>query len=168
MTQEEIVAKLRASFGDAIGAWRESQGENAYQRRMGAQLAIIDPKALIEIAFFLRDDKEFDINNLLLISSVDNGDGSLSIVYQFESTRKHHQIALRVTVPREHAMVPTITPVFAHANWHEREAWDMMAIRFIGHPDHRRILLEDDYPGHPMLKDFREPDFYHGMKVPND
>jgi NADH-quinone oxidoreductase subunit C len=167
MMQEEIVALLRSSFGEAIGAWRPGNGENEYQRRAGSFLEISDPNALPEIAFFLRDEMELDCNNLMLISSVDNGDGSLSLVYHIESTRKKHQIALHISMVAEQAAVPTVTRIWAHANWQEREAWDMMGIRFIGHPDHRRILCEEDYPGHPLRKDFTEPDFYHGMRVPN-
>jgi NADH-quinone oxidoreductase subunit C len=103
---------------------------------------------------------------LLLISSVDNGNGTLSVVYHLESTRHAHQIALKATVSAENAHLPSVTDIWLHANWQEREAWDMMGIHFDGHPDHRRILLDDDYPGFPLRKDFKEPDFYHGMKVP--
>lgn len=166
MKQEGIIELLRGAFGEKIGMWRTSISENAYQRRMGSFLEIADSSALREIAFSLRDDPSLDFNSLLLISSVDNGDGSLSVVYDLESTRHGHRLALKVTVAAEAASIPSVTPVWMHANWHEREAWDMMGIRFEGHPDHRRILLEEDYPGHPLRKDFKEPDFYHGMKVP--
>jgi NADH-quinone oxidoreductase subunit C len=91
---------------------------------------------------------------------------TLSVVYHLESTIKRHKFSMKVTVPVTEAEVPSITDVWPHANWHEREAWDMMGIRFVGHPDLRRMLLDDDYPGHPIRKDFREPMFYHGMKVP--
>ena len=164
MTQIDIVEKIRAQFGSALGAWHESKSENAYQRRMGSFVEIAEPSRLQDIAFFLRDDLQFD--NLILISSVDNGNGSLSIVYNVESTSGHYQLTLKVTVPADNAHVPSVADIWSHANWHEREAWDMMGIRFDGHPDHRRILLDEDYPGHPLRKDFKEPDFYHGMKVP--
>jgi NADH-quinone oxidoreductase subunit C len=167
MTQQEIVERLRANFGKALGEWREMRSENEYQRRTGSYLGISDPTSLQEIAFFLRDEKDLDFNSLLLISSVDNGNGSLSLVYHLESTRKKHQLTFRITLPSDNAAVPTITPIWLHANWQEREAWDMMGIRFIGHPDHRRILLDEDYPGHPLRKDFKEPEFFHGMRVPN-
>jgi len=167
MTQQDIVERLRANFGKALGEWHEIRSENEYQRRTGSYLEISDPSSLQEIAFFLRDEHDLDFNNLLLISSVDNGDGSLSLAYHLESTRKKHQIAFRITVLADNASVPTITPIWLHANWQEREAWDMIGIRFKGHPDHRRILLDEDYPGYPLRKDFQEPDFFHGMKVPN-
>jgi|SRR5665213_1686419 len=151
MTQPETIEALRAQFGEAIGESKQS-------------LEIASPGRMLEIAFFLRDELHCDALNL--ISSLDNGDGTLSVVYHLESTKLGHRLALKVTVPSEDAHVPSVTSVWLHANWQEREAWDMMGIRFEGHPDHRRILLDDDYPGHPLRKDFKEPDFYHGMKVP--
>lgn len=164
MTQFEITEQLRSRFGEHIGAWHEMKDGSAYQLRMGSYLEITNPKIIRELAFYLRD--ELDFNNLILISSLDNADRTLSVVYHLESTRKHYQIALKVTLSAENPSLPSITHVWSHANWHEREAWDMMGIRFEGHPDHRRILLEEDYPGHPLRKDFKEPEFYHGMKVP--
>lgn len=164
MEYDNFVEAIRSRFGDAIGEWNESKSENAYQQRMGSFLEIVDPSTLRELAFFLRDDLQFD--NLILISSVDNGNGSLSVVYHVESMSEAKRISLKATVPADNAHVPSVTDIWSHANWQEREAWDMMGIRFEGHPDHRRILLDDDYPGHPLRKDFKEPDFYHGMKVP--
>jgi NADH-quinone oxidoreductase subunit C len=166
MTQFEIVEKLRSNFGDKVGAWREMTGGGEYQRRMGSYLEIAAPSSLLDIAFYLRDETELEFNALLLISSLDNGDGTLSAVYHLESRKHGNHLALKVTVPAEAAHVPSVTSVWAHANWHEREAWDMMGIHFDGHPDHRRILLDEDWPGHPLRKDFEVPDFYHGMKVP--
>ncbi len=166
MTPTEIIEKLHAAFGDKIGAWRESNSENAYQRRMGSFLEIAETSILRDLAFFVRDDPSLAFNSLLLISSLDNGDGSLSVIYHLESTKHGHQLILRVKLLAEAASIPSVTSVWLHASWQEREAWDMMGIRFEGHPDHRRILLEEDYPGHPLRKDFKEPDFYHGMKVP--
>ncbi len=166
MTPSEIIETLRSAFGDTLGAWRESPGENAYQRRMGSYLEIAEPAVLRDLAFFLRDEPKLSFDSLLLISSLDNGNGSLSVIYHLESTKHGHQLMLKVTLSSEVPSVPSVTSVWLHANWQEREAWDMMGIRFEGHPDHRRILLDDDYPGHPLRKDFKEPDFYHGMKVP--
>jgi NADH-quinone oxidoreductase subunit C len=166
MTPSEIISILHSSFGEAIGTWHESNSENAYQKRMGSYFEIGEPSALRDLAFFLRDERTLFFDSLLLISSVDNGNGTLSVVYHLESTKHAHQIVLKVTVPSENAHIPSVTDVWLHANWQEREAWDMMGIHFEGHPDHRRILLDDDYPGHPLRKDFKEPEFYHGMKVP--
>jgi NADH-quinone oxidoreductase subunit C len=142
------------------------KSDNAYQHRMGSYLEIADPSAIRDLAFFLRDENDLAFDTLMLLSSLDNGDGTLSIVYHLESVRNGHQLTLKVTLPVENAHVPSVTDVWSHANWQEREAWDMMGIHFDGHPDHRRMLMDEDYPGHPLRKDFKEPDFYHGMKVP--
>jgi hypothetical protein len=75
VTQSEITDKLRATFGEKLGAWCESNSENAYQRRMGSYLEIAEPSAIRELAFFLRDEPALAFNSLLLISSLDNGDG---------------------------------------------------------------------------------------------
>ncbi len=166
MTHSEIIVLLRSRFGDAIGQWHDMSSDNAYQRQMGSYLDVTEPGVIQKLAFFLRDEKGLEFNNLILLSTLDNSDGSLSVVYHVESTQYQHELTFKVTLPRDNAKVPTVCTVWSHANWHEREAWDMMGIRFEGHPDHRRILLEEDYPGHPLRKDFREPDFYHGMKVP--
>lgn len=166
MTQLDILDLLRSKFGHSLGAWREMTDGSDYQRRMGSYLEIADTSILRELAFCLRDEPALDFNNLMLLSSLDNGNGTVSVVYHVESTRHNHHLALKVTVGAESARVPSVTSVWAHANWQEREAWDMMGIQFDGHPDPRRILLDEDYPGHPLRKDFVEPDFYHGMKVP--
>ena len=166
MTQHEIVGQLHAAFGERLGAWREMTGGSSYQRRMGSYLEIADARIIRDLAFYLRDEPSLDFNSLLLLSSLDNADGTLSVIYHIESTHHNHQLALKITANAGDARVPSVTSIWAHANWQEREAWDMMGIRFEGHPDHRRILLDEDYPGHPLRKDFKEPDFYHGMKVP--
>jgi len=166
VSPSEIIERLRSAFGEALGAWREMPAENMYQRRMGSYLEIVRSSTIRDIAFFLRDEPDLEFDSLLLLSSLDNGDGSLSVVYHLESTKHAHQITLKVTMPAQNARVPSVTSIWSHANWQEREAWDMMGIRFEGHPDHRRILLDEDYPGYPLRKDFKEPDFYRGMKVP--
>src|SRR5580693_187014 len=101
MTSSEIVAILHSFFGEKLGTWHESNSENAYQRRMGSFLEIAEPSALRDLAFFLRDERSLAFDSLLLISSLDNGDGSLSVVYHIESTRHAYQLALKVTMPTE-------------------------------------------------------------------
>jgi NADH-quinone oxidoreductase subunit C len=168
MSAEEIVRRLRDQFTDAIGEWKEMKSGSVYQQRNGSYLNIIQANAVEEIAFFLRDEPDLDFNSLLLLSTLDNADGSLSVVYHIESTRHEHRFAVKLTLPLDAALVvPTVTNVWSHANWQEREAWDMMGIQFRGHPDHSRILLEEDWPGHPLRKNYVEPEYYHGMRVRN-
>jgi NADH:ubiquinone oxidoreductase subunit C len=72
---------------------------------------------------------------------------------------------LKAQLPREDPRVPTVEGVWPVANWHEREGYDMFGVTFEGHSDPRRILLPDDWEGHPLRKDWVDPDFYNGMHV---
>jgi NADH-quinone oxidoreductase subunit C len=84
-------------------------------------------------------------------------DGDLGVAYHFYSHRHDHKFTLRVRVPRTEPAVPSVAEIWPTAAWHEREAWDLVGIRFDGHPDLRRILLEDGWVGHPLRKDYQMP-----------
>jgi NADH-quinone oxidoreductase subunit C len=90
-------------------------------------------------------------------------DPRFNVIYQMTSITKNLSVQVRVPVPATNPEVPTVTDVFAAANWREREAWDMFGIRFSGHPDLRRILMPADWEGHPLRKDYplgyEEPQF---------
>lgn len=165
MTGSEIVEKLRAAFNDKIGDYVEMK-TSAYAERMGSYVEVKDASYIRDICLYLRDEPGLEFNSLMLLSAVDNGDKTLSTVYHIESTTKKQYIALKATVSVDNAKMPSVTSVWSHANWEEREAWDMMGIWYEGHPDMRRILLDEDYPGFPLRKDFETPEFYRGMKVP--
>jgi NADH-quinone oxidoreductase subunit C len=76
------------------------------------------------------------------------------VVYHLYSTREHHRVRVKVALEEDRAVVPTAVPVWAAANWFEREVWDMFGIRFAGHPDLRRLLLYEEFQGHPLRKDY--------------
>jgi NADH-quinone oxidoreductase subunit C len=122
--------------------------------------------ALRDVALQLRDDADLCFDNLMCLSGVDYNDGTLGVVYHLESMRLRHKLTLKVIVPADHAVVPTVERVWRTADWHEREAWDLLGIVFDGHQDPRRILLPDDWEGHPLRKNYQVPEFYNGMKVP--
>ena|SRR5947209_13441343 len=165
MTNTEIYDKLKSAFADKIGEWHEQTGSE-YMKRMASYADVADPGYIRDICLYLRDEPELGFDSLLLLSASDNNDKTLSVTYHLEAREKKQNFALKVTVPQDQAHVPTVTGVWSHANWHEREAWDMMGITFTGHPDMRRILLDEDWVGHPLRKDYKHPDFYRGMKVP--
>lgn len=158
MTQQEIFEKLREKFGEAIIEFREEKASDL--------VIIVSPDKIDEICFHLRDGDEFQFDFLNCISGLDNQDKTLSVAYNLFSFRKKHKLTLKVIVPREKPDVKSVTGVWITANWHEREAYDIIGINFVGHPDLRRILLPYDWDGHPLRKDYEVQEFYQGMKVP--
>ncbi len=158
MTFQEINTRLQGLFGAAI---LEVAPESAIDPFLK-----VAPAAIHDIAAALRSDPELRFDYLMCLSGVDYGKAMLGVVYHLASMTHTHKLTLRTEVPVAAANVPTVSDLWPTANWHEREAWDMFGINFLNHPDLRRILLPEDYPGHPLRKDFKVPEFYNGMKVP--
>jgi NADH-quinone oxidoreductase subunit C len=111
-----------------------------------------DKGSMLKLGRILHE--KFGFEHLSLISAVDRLD-KFELVYQITSYQNHCMVEVKVAVPKDDAKVPSVTPVWGGANWHEREAYDMMGIVFEGHPDPRRILLPQDYLYFPLRKDFR-------------
>ncbi|GJQ19681.1 MAG: NADH-quinone oxidoreductase subunit C [Bacteroidia bacterium] len=157
MTAQEIYDNLKAKFGDAVG--------EAKLDALQPWIAISETRTR-EICQFLRDEPTFAFDYLSCLSGMDYPDGKLGVVYHLFSMTHRHKIVLRTMCTREHPHIQSVSAVWGTANWHEREAYDMFGIVFDEHPDLRRILCGDDYPGYPLRKDFKVPEFYNGMKVP--
>jgi NADH-quinone oxidoreductase subunit C len=124
--------------------------------------------AILEIATFCKSDPGLAFDNLMCQSAVDylkETPPRMEVVYHLWSYKHAHGFALKVHLPRENPAVHTVEGVWGCANWHEREAFDMFGIAFLGHSDLRRILLPDDWIGFPLRKDWQDPDFYNGMHV---
>jgi NADH/F420H2 dehydrogenase subunit C len=120
----------------------------------GDYLALgIDREHLVEVCRFLRDQLGFDL--LSCISGTDMLD-HLETVYNIRSTTRNQLIQLKVRIDNDHPEVDSVVSVWPTANWLERETYDMYGIRFAGHPDLRRMLLDDDFEGYPLLKNFRQ------------
>ena len=100
---------------------------------------------------FLKESLGFA--HLMCLTSIDYKD-KLALVYNLYSYKTKGKIALKVFLDRNNPAVESVTEIWQGANWHEREAFDMMGIKFLGHPDLRRILLPDDWTGHPLRKDY--------------
>lgn len=120
---------------------------------------------LTEVAHFLRDEPACYFDFLASVSGVDYGDGRLGVVYHLHSIPNGHGVVLKCMVPKENPIVPTVSHLWRAAEWHEREAFDLVGIHFDGHPDLRRILLPDDWEGHPLRKDYQAQEYYRGIKV---
>lgn len=113
-----------------------------------------------DICLFLRNEPLIKMDHLADLTAVDYsaypGDTGprFEVVYNLISTVYHHRLRLKVRLPEEEPKIETVTAVWITANWHERETYDLMGIVFNGHPDLRRILLPDDWEGHPLRKEY--------------
>ncbi len=157
MTPQEIHEKLKAKFGDTV-----------LEAKLDAPQPWIRlaPDKTKSVAFFLRDEPSLQFDFMSCLSGVDYNDGNLGIVYHLYSMVHKQKIVLKTSCTKDNPNIQSVSEVWGTANWHEREVFDMFGIYFDEHPDLRRILCPDDYPGFPLRKDFKVPEFYNGMKVP--
>lgn len=125
------------------------------------QVAVMLRKERIrDICLFLRDEPAIRMDHLADLTAVDYsaypGDSGprFEVVYNMISTIYRHRIRLKVRVPNDDPRIDTVSSVWKTANWHERETYDLMGIIFTGHPDLRRILLPEDWVGHPLRKEY--------------
>ena len=153
---------------DDIVKFIESKVAGKSYRIEGKEALFASPDNWIEVSTFLKNETDLDFDYLMCISSYDKGDNkTYGIAYNLFSTTKNHYLEVRVEA-EDGISIPSVVSLWQTANWHEREAYDMMGIQFEGHPNLKRILLSDDWEGHPLRKNFKEPDYYHGMPVPKD
>jgi NADH-quinone oxidoreductase subunit C len=126
-----------------------------------------------DVALALRDEPDIALDFLCSITGLDYPDRQqLCAAYDLISFEHQHEFAVKIFVPRAHSEIPSVAHVWRAADWHEREAYDLLGIRFTDHPDSvtdaagthpRRILLPDDWQGHPLRKDYAFPRAYHGI-----
>jgi NADH-quinone oxidoreductase subunit C len=158
MTVPEISSKIKEKFPEAI---LDVKSEGVL-----SPFIKVAPAQWKEIATFLRDDADLKLDYLMCLSGMDFGKNIIGVVYHLFSMVKKHKLTVKIEVPVDNAVIPSVESVWGTANWHEREAYDMIGITFPGHPDMRRIFCPDDWEGHPLRKDYKVPEFYQGMKVP--
>jgi NADH-quinone oxidoreductase subunit C len=125
---------------------------------------VVDPAALVDVCQFLHEDAETSFDCLSNQSGVDYKD-RIEVVYHLFSYSKRHQAVLKVKLPRETPQVHTLESIWKSANWMEREIFDLLGVNFEGHSDLRRLLMPEDWEGHPLRKDFVEPKEYHGIST---
>ena len=118
--------------------------------------ATVRPESIAEVARFVRDEPALRFDMPLDVTAVDyvGQEPRFEVVYHLYSTKHHHRLRLKARVPEHEPALPSVTPVWVGANWLERETYDMYGIRFLGHPDLRRIYLYDEFEGHPLRKDY--------------
>jgi NADH-quinone oxidoreductase subunit C len=157
MDPAEIHRRLRAQFGNDISA----------ELRPGAwSTCEVRSSSIAEVCRWLRDEPEMRFDCLSNLSGVDRKNTeAIEVYYHLYSYALRHQIALRASASRLDPVLPTLVEVWPCADWLERECFDLLGVRFTGHPDLRRILMPEDWVGHPLRKDFVEPDEYHGIST---
>jgi len=147
LSATEMVARLRETFGERI---REAAAA------FGEATAVIHRDDALEIFAALRDRPELAFNFLSDVTAVDylGRTPRFEVVYQLYSVSQNHMLRMKIRVVEDDAWVHSLTPLWKCANWLERECWDMLGIRFVGHPDPRRILMYEEFVGHPLRKDY--------------
>ena len=134
----------------------------------GKTVISVSPENWSEISSVLKNESKLNFDYLMCISAYDKGDNKVyGAAYNFYSTVNNHYLEVRVEA-EDGASIPSVVEFWKAADWHEREAYDMMGLKFEGHPDLKRILLSDDWEGYPLRKNYKEPDYYHGVPVPKD
>ncbi len=155
---DQIKDKLSVAVpGSIIG---EDQNSTPYTLQ-------IDPTQIKAVCYWLRDTEEVYFDMLSCLTGIDNGveSNSMEVIYHLYSIPYNIQLALKVIIDRSEPKIDSVNEIWKTADWHERECYDLLGIHFEGHPDLRRILLPEDWEGHPLRKDYQEQDKYHGIKV---
>lgn len=155
MTPQEIFDTLAARFGEAVTGF-EAAAKDPW--------CVVDAASIQAVCLALRDEPALKFDYLQCLTGVDYPKESrIAVVYHLFSYQHRHAFVLKVMADRNDPVVPTVERVWKTANWHERECYDLLGVVFEGHPDLRRILLPDDWVGHPLRKDWQEQDHYHGI-----
>lgn len=174
MTGAEIIGVLQQKFGDRV---KDPKPEAL------DPCVTVDASAIVDVCRFLRDEPKLRFEFLNCISGVDyfepdpkkapkaGFEPHVEVVYHLSSFTHRHRFVLKVVLPRwkddkpgQLPEVPSVTGIWPAADWHEREVYDLSGVRFTGHPDLSRILLSDDWEGHPLRKDYEFPLEYHGIR----
>jgi len=159
MTPEDIYEKLKTELGEE--AVFDFHPVSAKDRDAWVQVA---PFEIERVAEYMKTTKGLSFDYLECITGVDYPDlKKIAVVYHVYSLTQKHRLVLKVFLDREDPTMPSIVNVWSAANWQERECFDLLGVLFEGHPDLRRLLLPDDWEGHPLRKDYEEKDEYHGI-----
>jgi NADH-quinone oxidoreductase subunit C len=160
LTPEQIQQRLAAKFADAIGPLSPPKKDPHFT---------IAPGKLLEVARFLKSDPDLAFDFLQDLTATDHPkDGVIKVVYHFYSYKHRHLFEAKVHADRANPELDSLEPVWKSANWMEREVYDLFGVQFRGHPDLRRVLLPDDWVGHPLRKDYSEAGGYQGISNVRD
>ena len=150
---KEIYETLRSRLPEAVREFSDKTTD---------PFVVIEPAHVRSVLALLRDDPVLRFEMLLLVTGVDRLD-HFEVVYHLASLVRGHRIALKAILSHDDPHIGSVAAVYPAARWHERETYDLVGIVFDGHPHMRRILLPDDWEGHPLRKDYVAPKEYHGI-----
>jgi len=157
MTDNNVISIISSKFNSQI----ESDSDNNF-------ILVKDVEFWYKIASFLKSDKNLLFDYLMCITSYDLGDSNtFGLAYNFNSTKLNHYLEVRIEFS-DGTEIKSIESLWKAADWHEREAFDIMGVKIVDHPDMKRILLPEDWEGYPLRKDYKTPEYYNGMPVPKD
>ncbi|MCB1215206.1 MAG: NADH-quinone oxidoreductase subunit C [Deltaproteobacteria bacterium] len=157
MNFEEILKKLTEKLG--------AEDLKAVTDQAGDPYVLVPAAKIVEILSFLKTEPSLSFETLSNLTGVDAPPDELDVVYHLFSYTQEHSFTLKVRVPKSAAKVSTVEGLYPGANWLEREAYDLLGVVFEGHSDLRRILLPDDWEGHPLRKDYEPKEDYHGIET---
>jgi NADH-quinone oxidoreductase subunit C len=141
----EVVDRLRARFGEDV-----IEGED----RFGHAVVTVTPERYREVMTFLRDERDLACDFFDFVGGVDYGERGFEVVAHVYSTTHRHNVRVKVRCDAAEPRCPTISDIYPGANWHERETWELFGIVFEGHPHLVKLLLPEQFEGHPLRKDF--------------
>ncbi len=142
---KQVVEKLKGKFGASVLAEVEHRGETT---------VTVEAGEIVEICTYLRDDCGFNFLSDLCGVDYLGRTPRFEVVYNLYNISTKSRLRVKILVAEQDPRVDTVSGVWSTANWHERECWDLMGISFNNHPDLRRILLPEDWQGHPLRKDY--------------
>jgi NADH-quinone oxidoreductase subunit C len=143
----------------------EKHGKDKDPGRGGDPFVLVDPQKIVEFLHVCRDENRLRFELLVDLTATDPkaDDLNLWVNMNLLSVERRQRLAIKAILPKSDLRMPSSTPIYRAAQWHERECAEMFGIVFVGHPDPRNILLPDDWVGHPLRKDYVFPKEYHGI-----
>lgn len=156
MDAQSIFNHLGAKVGDAVYDFTTAGTKDPFFK--------VKADRWLDVARTLRDDPalQFDfMNNITAVDWIKQA--RIDVVYHLWSYGLKHGCVCKIELPRDNPLLASVAPLWKAADWNEREQYDLFGVQFTGHPDLRRIMLPDDWPGHPMRKDYKEAESYRGM-----
>ncbi|GMT42211.1 MAG: NADH-quinone oxidoreductase subunit C [bacterium] len=142
-----LMKKVKERFPEAVKGFHAKHGD---------ETVIVDKSHIVELLRWLRDDESTDFNFLMDLTAVDylGRVPRFEVVYHLYSLSKNHRLRIKAPVPEDDCAIDSAAAIWTAADWYEREVWDLYGVRFIGHPNLKRILLYEEFVGHPLRKDY--------------